>query len=101
MGSYRESNETPFFVLKTLIGGAQIGRWGRKCAFLTPKFGYLGPKVNFLFSDRDFVDGTNDHYTRGYNFPIRTTPKKIFRFRARGHFLGLTPVFGRFCPFPR
>ena len=25
-----------------------------------------------------FVDGTNDHYTRGYNFPIRTTPKKIY-----------------------
>merc|ERR1719150_1963202 len=50
---------------------------GRKCAFFTPKFGYLGPKVNFLFSDRDFVDGTNDHYTRGSNFPIRTTPKKF------------------------
>ena len=24
-----------------------------------------------------FVDGTNDHYTRGYNFPIGTIPKKI------------------------
>ena len=24
-----------------------------------------------------FVDGANDHYTRGYNFPIRTSPKKI------------------------
>ena len=24
-----------------------------------------------------FVDGANDHYTRGYNFPIGTTPKKI------------------------
>ena len=24
-----------------------------------------------------FVDGTNDHYTRGSNFPIGTTPKKI------------------------
>ena len=23
-----------------------------------------------------FVDGTNDHYARGYNFPIGTTPKK-------------------------
>ena len=23
-----------------------------------------------------FVDGANDHYTRGYNFPIGTTPKK-------------------------
>ena len=24
-----------------------------------------------------FVDGTNDHYTRGSNFPIKTTPKKF------------------------
>ena len=24
-----------------------------------------------------FVDGANDHYTRGYNLPIGTTPKKI------------------------
>ena len=24
-----------------------------------------------------FVDGTNDHYTRGSNFPIETTPKKF------------------------
>ena len=24
-----------------------------------------------------FVDGANDHYTRGYNFPIGTTPKKF------------------------
>merc|ERR1712012_678474 len=24
-----------------------------------------------------FVDGTNDHYTRGYNFPIGTTPEKF------------------------
>jgi len=38
-------------MLKTLIIEAPIGRWGRKCAFLTPKFGYLGPKVNFLFSE--------------------------------------------------
>ena len=28
-------------------------------------------------------------------FPSET-PQKKFRFRARGHFLGLTPVFGRF-----
>merc|ERR1712140_15473 len=24
-----------------------------------------------------FVNGANNHYTRGYNFPIGTTPKKI------------------------
>ena len=43
-----------------------------------------------------FVDGTNDHYTRGYNFPIRTTPKKFSVSELGVIFLGLTPVFGRF-----
>ena len=50
---------------------------GAKMCFLTPKFGYLGPKVNFCLVIAIFVDGTNDHYTRGYNFPIGTTPKKF------------------------
>ena len=51
--SYRESNETPFRV-------ENIDRWvsnwtlGAKMCFLTPKFGYLGPKVSFFYSDRDF-----------------------------------------------
>ena len=27
---------------------------GTKMCFFTPKFGYLGPKVNFLFGDRNF-----------------------------------------------
>ena len=43
-----------FSMLNTLTGAAQIGRYGRKCAILTQKFGYLGPKVNTLCGNRDF-----------------------------------------------
>ena len=35
------------------------------------------PKSIFCLVIAFFVDGTNDHYTQGYNFPIGTTPKKI------------------------
>ena len=114
-----------------------------------------GKKSIFCIVIAIFVDGAYHQYTRGYNFPIGTTPNKIsvselgvifwgsplflallglcriigistlnfgpfstklggtvwarvvesepfsdFPFRARGHFSGLTPVFGRFGPFP-
>ena len=39
-----------------------------------------------------FVDGTNDHYTRGYNFPIGTTPKK-FSVSELGVIFGGSPLF--------
>ena len=39
-----------------------------------------------------FVDGTNDHYTRGYNFPIGTTPKKFSVSRLGVIFWG-SPLF--------
>ena len=41
---------------KSLIGGAQIGRQGQKCAFLAPKFGYLGRKcmVIAIFVNRAY-----------------------------------------------
>ena len=61
---------------------------------------YLGPKVNFLFSDRDFCWWNKWPLYPGLQLSHRNYPQKIFRFRARGHFLGLTPVFGRFWPFP-
>jgi len=85
-----------FFVLKTLISGAQIGHWGQKCAFLTPKFGYLGPKVNFLFSDRDFCWWNKWPLYPGLQLSHRNHPKKIFRFWARGHFFGAHPCFWPF-----
>ena len=39
-----------------------------------------------------FVYRAYHQYAWGYNFPNRTTSKK-FRFRAVGHFSGLTPLF--------
>ena len=39
-----------------------------------------------------FVDGTNDHYTRGSNFPIGTTPKK-FSFSELGVIFWGSPLF--------
>ena len=41
------------------------------------KMGIWGQKSIFCLVIAIFVDGTNDHYTRGYNFPIGTTPKKF------------------------
>ena len=43
-----------------------------------------------------FVNRAYHQNARGYNIPIWTTPNRNFCFRARGHFLRLTPVFGRF-----
>ena len=59
-----------------------------------PKLGYLGPKVNFLYSDRDFCQWSKWPQYPGLQLSQRNHPQKNFRFRARGHFLGLTPVFG-------
>ena len=39
-----------------------------------------------------FVNGANNHYTRGYNFPIGTTPKKISVSELGVIFLG-SPLF--------
>ena len=82
------------------MGAAPIDRYRQKCAFFTRKFGYLGPKVNFLFSDRNFCWWNKWPLYPGLQLSHRNHPQKNFRFRARGHFLGLTPIFGRFWPFP-
>ena len=34
-------------------------------------------KFGRFWEKNPFVNGANDHYTRGYNFPIGTTPKKF------------------------
>ena len=38
---------------------------------------YLSQKSIFCIVIAIFVNGANNHYTRGYNFPIGTTPQKI------------------------
>ena len=66
-----------------------IGLGSDKNVLFWPKNLYIC-KVNFLYSDHDFCQQSIslvchlDH------------PQKNFRFRAVGHFSGLTPVFGRF-----
>ena len=62
-----------------------------------------GQKSIFCLVIAIFVDGTNDHYTRGYNFPIGTTPKKFSVSELGVIFWGsplFLAVFGRFWPFP-
>ena len=97
---YWDSNETPFSCWKHWSVRLQLAARGENVLFWPQNLNIWGQKSFFCLVIAIFVDGANDHYTRGYNFPIGTTPKKIFRFRARGHFLGLTPVFGCFWPFP-
>ena len=74
--SYQGTNHTSF-VLKTLTGTDSIGRQGRKCAILTRKIGYLGPKVIFCFGIAIFVNSAYYQYTQGFNSPILTIPEKI------------------------
>ena len=63
-----------------------------------PTFLYLGQKFNFLYGYRDFC---RQGVYRGLKLSHSDHPQKNFHFRARGHFSGLTPVFGPFGPFPR
>ena len=69
---------------------------GAKMCFFYPKIWIFGAKVNFLFSDRNFCWWNKWPLYPGLQLSHRNHPQKNFRFRARGHFLGLTPVFGRF-----
>ena len=51
---------------------------GAKMCFFDPKIlDIWGQKSIFCLVIAIFVDGANDHYTQGSNFPIGTTPKKI------------------------
>ena len=50
---------------------------GENVLFLPQNLDIWGQKSIFCLVIAIFVDGTNDHYTRGYNFPIGTTPKKF------------------------
>merc|ERR1712122_60870 len=49
-----------------------MGR-GENVLFLPQNLDIWGQKSIFCLVIAIFVDGTNDHYTRGYNFPIGTT----------------------------
>ena len=96
--SYQGTNKTPLCV-KTLTGAASIGCCGQKYAILVQKFGYLGRRVTFLFRNCDFCRQGKSPVYRGLQFSHSANLKK-FCFRAMGDFLGFSPVFGHFIPFP-
>ena len=50
---------------------------GENVLFWPKKLDIWGQKSIFCIVIAIFVNGANNHYTRGYNFPIGTTPKKI------------------------
>ena len=50
---------------------------GENVLFSPKKLDIWGKKSIFCIVITIFVNGANNHYTRGYNFPIGTTPKKI------------------------
>ena len=87
-------------MLKTLTGAAPIVRQGQKCACFDPKIWIFGAKSEFLVLESGFLSTGHITSTPGAKtLPFQTAPKN-FRFQAMGQFLGLTPVFGHFGPFP-
>ena len=67
--------------------------------FFDPKLDIWGQKSIFCLVIAIFVGGTNVHYTRGYNFPIGTTPKKI-SVSELGVIFGAHPCFWPFLAIP-
>merc|ERR1711902_349698 len=65
---------------------------GKDVLFLPQNLDIWGQKSIFCLMIAIFVDGTNDHYTRGSNFPIGTTPKK-FSVSELGVILWGSPLF--------
>ena len=55
----------------------QLAARGENVLFWPQNLDIWGQKSIFCLVIAIFVDGANDHYTRGYNFPIGTTPKKF------------------------
>ena len=57
-------------------------------------------KSQFLYGNCDFCQQGISPVCQGLLLSHADQPQKKFRFRAMGHFSGLTPVFGRCGPFP-
>ena len=75
--SYQETHKPPFSYWKHWSVRLQLAARGENVLFWPQNLDIWGQKSIFCLVIAIFVDGTNDHYTRGYNFPIGTTPKKI------------------------
>merc|ERR1712213_210836 len=61
----------------SFVPSTKIAITKQKIDFWPQNLDIWGQKSIFCLVIAIFVDGTNDHYTRGSNFPIGTTPKKI------------------------
>ena len=77
-----------FSVLKTLNSAAPIGHWGRKCAILTKKTGYLGQKVNSLNGNWDFCQRGILLVCLGLQLSHWDHPPKKFRFLIQPAWVG-------------
>ena len=77
VSSYRDINETPFSCWKHWSVGLKLAARGENVLFWPQNLDIWGQKSIFCLVIAIFVDGANDHYTRGSNFHIGTTPKKI------------------------
>ena len=81
-----------------LFGQFWVKFWTKMC-FFYPKIWIFGAKSQFLYGNREFCQRGISPVSPATTFPFRP-PQKNLRSRAMGHFSGLTPVFGRFGPFP-
>ena len=75
--SYRDSYETPFSCWKHWSVGLKLAAGGENVLSLPQNLDIWGQKSIFCIVIAIFVDGANDYYTWGNNFPIGTVPKKI------------------------
>ena len=103
------------FVLKTLTSEAPTGRYTRKSAILTQKFGYWGQKSFFLFwnlkrrilaqnpifylGNPIFVDGTFVALCVGSIFAFGPS-QYLFSFSSCGHFSPRVHFFWKSFPSP-
>ena len=72
--------------------GLQLAARGENVLFWPQNLDIWGQKSIFCLVIAIFVDGANDHYTQGYNFPIGTTQKKNFVSELEVIFRG-SPLF--------
>ena len=90
--SYRESNDPPFLCWKHWSVRLLLAARGKNVLFWPKNLDIWGQKPIFCIVIVIFVNGAYNHYNRGYNFPIRTTPKPIFHFEVGVIFRG-SPLF--------
>ena len=98
--SYRDSNETPFSCWKHWSVWLKLAARGKNVLFWPQNLDIWGQKSIFCIVIAIFVNGANDHYTRGYNFPIQNTPKKKSVSELGVIFWGLPPVFWPLLAIP-